>query len=132
MSKMAAIEFLKDQLASVENERKKVQAAMARLPQLDAEAQAIMLLLTKHSGETDKLPHSTQIAPYSANGGSVSNLVIRALTEAGKPQTTGQLIAFLASHGKQTTSATLRSTIYMKKNRPFKVISPGLYGLVEG
>lgn len=137
MSKMAAIAFLKDQLTSVENERKKVQAevavAMAKLPKLEAEAQALKLVLAKHTGETDRLPHPSQPALYSSTGGSVSSLVIRALTEAGKPQKTEQLLAFLASHGKRTTSATLRSTIHQsaKRGKVFKSVTPGLYGLIE-
>lgn len=133
MSKSAAREFLKEQLATAETEQKRLQAAVARLPLLEAEIQACKLLLEKLSGGMRIEPpsRSTHTAPsFSAQGDSISSLVQRALTEANKPQTTAQLLAFLASHGKRTTSATLRSTIYMKKGKLFNVISPGLYGLI--
>ena len=133
MNSNAGIEFLKSKLATVEIERKKVQAAVARLPKLDTEVQAIKLLLATYTGETDQYPSTDQSPLYSSQGNSVSSLVYRALTEAGKPQKTEALLAFLASHGKQTTSATLRSTIYMrvKSNKLFKVVAPGVYGLKE-
>ena len=126
MNKQAGIEFLRNQLASVESERKK----------LDAEEQAIRLLLAKHAGteRSESLPRPKTVYSYSfVNGGeSISSLTVQALKEAGKPQRTEQLLAFLASHGKKTSSATLRSTIYMKKGKVFTVISPGLYSLVDG
>lgn len=137
MSKAAAIDFLREQLVAGENERKKVllaiQAAQARLPQIDAEVQAIKLLLGKHTGEIDRQPRSTQSTANSALNGSVSSLVHRALTEAGKPQRTEQLLAFLQSHGKPTTSATLRGTIHQnaKVGKLFKSVTPGVYGLIE-
>jgi hypothetical protein len=140
MSKTAAIEFLKHQLAEVqktyEMERRKMQEMMSRLPSLEAEANAIKLLLSKHAGTQDHVRPPSQtirsLDPIDAVS-SVSRLSVRALTEAGKPQTTAQILGYLASHGKQTSSATLRSTIYMsaKRGRIFKVISPGLYGLIE-
>jgi hypothetical protein len=132
MSKIAGIEFLKEQLIAVENEKKKLQAALARLPQLDAEVQAIKLLLAKHAGETNQLPLSSQeartVSPVNA-GTSISKLIVRALTEAGKPQRTEQLLAFLASHGRPTHGHTLRSTIHQSKI--IKSVTPGLYGLTE-
>ena len=133
MNSNAGIEFLKRQLDTAETERTKVQAAVARLPKLDAEVQAIKLLLATYTGETDQSPSTDQSPLYSSQGNSVSSLVYRALTEAGMPQKTEELLAFLASHGKQTTSATLRSTIYMrvKSNKLFKVVAPGVYGLKE-
>jgi len=132
MSKMAAIEFLKEQLIAIEDERKKLQEAIARLSQLDAEVQAINLLLAKHSGEKHRLPSATQILRSEnavTSGTSISKLIIRALTEAGKPQRTEQLLAFLGSHGKQTHGHTLRSTIHQSKL--IKSVTPGVYGLVE-
>ncbi len=132
MSKMAGIEFLKEQLIAVENERKKLQEAITKLSQLDAEAQAINLLLAKHAGETHKLPIPAQAARRGRpmNGEpSISTLIIRALTEAGKPQKTEQLLAFLASHGKHTHSHSLRSTIHQSKL--IESVTPGVYGLVE-
>ena len=133
MSTVAGIEFLKGDLIAVESERRKIQAAMARLPQLDAEYQAIKLLLAKHTGETGKLPYTAPPSQYVTPGNSVSSLVVRALKEAGKPQKTEQLLAFLESHGKPTSSATLRSTIHQnaKRGKVFKSVTPGLYGLVE-
>ena len=132
MSKIAGIEFLKEQLIAVENEKKKLQAALARLPQLDAEVNAIKLLLAKHAGEVHQLPIPSQEArrgrPVSAEP-SISKFIIQALTEAGKPQRTEQLLAFLASHGKQTHGHTLRSTIH--QSRLIKSVTPGVYGLVE-
>lgn len=132
MSKIAGIEFLKEQLISVERERREIQEAMAKLPQLDAEAQAIKLLLAKHAGEKHRLAATPPVIRHSGamNGEpSISKLVLRALTEAGKPQTSAQLLAFLASHGKQTQSHTLRSTIHQGKL--FRSVTPGVYGLVE-
>jgi hypothetical protein len=135
-SKAAGIEFLKERLVSAENEQKKAQAAQAiaaRLPQLDAEIQAIKLLLTTHAegAGIDTPPRSIQSTPYSGQGLSVSTLVRRALAEAGKPQKTEQLLAFLASHGKPTSHATLRSTIYQQKGKIFRSISPGVYALMD-
>lgn len=136
MSKTAAIEFLKEQLAASENERKKMQALIARLPQVEAEIQATKLLLAKHTGEPHQLPFASQptqhLDPIDAVA-SISKLIVKALNEAGKPQKTEQLLAFLASHGKRTTSATLRSTIHqsMKKGKLFKSVLPGVYGLLE-
>jgi len=136
MSKTAAIEFLKEQLASSENERKRIQALVARLPQIEAEIQATKLLLSKHTGEPHQLPLTSQptqhLDPIDA-ASSISKLIIRALTEAGKPQRSEELLAFLASHGKQTSSATLRSTIYQyaKRGKLFKAVRPGVYGLLE-
>jgi hypothetical protein len=135
MSKTAAIEFLKEQLAASEHERKKIEALIARLPQIEAEIQATKLVLAKHTGSMQQisLPSQTRPSAHPADAvSSVSRLTVQALTEAGKPQTTAQLLGFLASHGKQTTSATLRSTIWLlaNKGRLFRVIHPGLYGLV--
>jgi len=134
MSKDAGIDFLKHQLAAVEAERKKLEAAVAKLPQLEAEAQAIKLLLSKYGGkDIDQTTVAPQAALYSPPGPSVCALALRALSEAGKPQTTTQILASLASHGKVTTSATLRSTILINahKNKLFKVYAPGVYGLKE-
>lgn len=136
MSKTAAIEFLKEQLAASENERKKMQELIARLPQIEAEIQATKLLLAKHTGGPRQLPLASQptqhLDPIDAVS-SIATLITRALTEAGKPQRSEQLLAFLASHGKRTSSATLRSTIhqYVKKGKVFKSVRPGLYGLIE-
>ena len=137
MSKTAAIEFLKAQLVAVESDRKKTLAAIAaaqvRFPQLDAEVQALKLLLAKHTGEANQLPPSSPSIQQPTSGDSVASLAVRALTEAGKPQTTAQLLGFLKSHGKETTSATLRSTIYhsAQKGKLFKVVSAGVFGLIE-
>lgn len=136
MNKGAAIEFLRDQSVAVESERRKIvatiQAAQSKLPQLDAEMQALKLLLAKHTGEANQLPLSSHPI-HQLVMDSVASLVVRALTEAGKPQTTAQLRSFLLSHGKQTSPATLRGTILerAKKGRLFKTISPGVYGLIE-
>ena len=140
MGKAAAIEFLREQLVASESERKKVQTAIqtaqARLPQIEAEIQATKLLLAKHTGEPHQLPIASQptrhLDPIDAVS-SISRLIVKALTEAGKPQRTEQLLAFLASHGKRTTSATLRSTIHqsVKKGKLFKSATPGVYGLLE-
>ena len=136
MSKTAAIEFLKEQLVASENERKKIQSLIARLPQIDAEIQATKLLLSKHMGGQHQLPLAPQptnrLDPIS-DGSSIAQLIVRALTEAGKPQRSEPLLAFLASHGKHPKSATLRSTIhqYVKKGKVFKSVKPGLYGLLE-
>lgn len=137
MSKTAAIEFLKSQLVAVESDRRKtlaaIQAAQARLPQLDAEMQALKLLLAKHTGEANQLPSSPSLIQQSTSGESVASLAVRALKEAGKPQTTAQLLGFLASHGKMATSATLRSTLHQRaqKGKLFKAVSPGVFGLLE-
>jgi len=134
-SKIAAIEFLKEQLATAEGEHRKIRAVMARLPQLDAEIQAIKLLLAKHTGEkeVDRAVPSTPSTLYPAQSGSVTSLAHRALREAGKPQKTEQLLSFLASHGKETSSATLRSAILnnAKRGRLFRVVGPGIYGLLD-
>jgi hypothetical protein len=118
MSKAAAIEFLEEQLIAAE-----------------AEVQAIKLVLARHRGMKGVNPSPRPIPSHSyvPTGGSVADLSHRALHEAGKPQTTGQLLAFLASHGKRTTSATLRSSIYQftKQGKKFKRVAPGLYGLAE-
>jgi hypothetical protein len=119
VNKAALVESLEEQLVAAE-----------------AEVQALKLLLARY--RVQKVPNTPPQRPahfpsYSANGGSVSDVVHRALIEAGKPQKTEQLLAFLASHGKPTTSATLRSTIYQftKQGKRFKRISPGLYDLAE-
>ena len=133
MSKIAGVEFLKEQLIAVERERKELQDAVARLPQLDAEVQAIKLLLAKHAGDKHRLPVTVPVAKPAApiNGEpSLAQLVVRALTEAGKPQNTAQLLGFLASHGKSPARGTLRSTIH-QRGKLFKSVSPGVYGLVE-
>lgn len=134
MSNSAGVEFLRRQLAAVETERKKVQEAAAKLPQLDAEVQAIKLLLSKYTGEVEPQYATTpQSALYSSDGPSISDLAYQALMEAGKPQNTEQLLSFLASHGKKTSSATLRSMIYgkAKRGKLFKTVHPGVYGLKE-
>ncbi|MEK6761289.1 MAG: hypothetical protein AABY96_01130 [Nitrospirota bacterium] len=139
MSKAAAIEFLKEQLVAGETERKKtqtsIQTSQARLVQLDAEIQATKLLLAKHTGDKEQLTFPTQSTQYQVpadSGTSVSRLVIQALTESGKPLKTDQLLTFLSRHGKQTSRATLRSTLHLNaKKGTLKPISPGLYGLSE-
>ena len=137
MSKTAAIEFLKAQLVAVESDRKKtlaaIVAAQAKFPPLDAEMQALKLLLAKHTGEANQLPSSSPSIQQPTSGDSVASLAVRALMEAGKPQTTAQLVGFLTSHGKKTTSATLRSTLHHRaqKGKLFKVISPGVFALLE-
>ena len=118
MGKAAAIEFLEEQLIAAE-----------------AEVQAIKLVLARHRGlKVSSLPSRPTSTPsYSAMGGSVADLAHRALKEAGKPQTTEQLLAFLGTHGKRTTSATLRSSIYqfVRQGKRFKRVAPGLFGLAE-
>ncbi|MDO8358154.1 MAG: hypothetical protein Q7U76_17390 [Nitrospirota bacterium] len=128
MSKAAAIEFLEEQLINAE-----------------AEVQAIKLLLARHKGMRSGVNHAPQPAPlprpstsslyeeFSGASRSVADLVRQALDEANKPQRTEQLLAFLASHGKTATSATLRSAIhqYIKRGKRFKSVAPGLYGLIE-
>ena len=139
MSKAAAIEFLREQLVVGENERKKTHAAIqtsqARLVQLDAEIQATKLLLARHTGDKEQLTFPAQSTQYQSTvdgGTSVSKLVVQALTESGKPLKTDQLLAFLLRHGKQTSRATLRSTLHLNAKRgTVKPISPGLYGLSD-
>lgn len=139
MSKAAAIEFLKEQLLASEGERKKILAAIqnaqARLPQLDAEINATKLLISKHTGEPHQLPLSAKPIQQEEHlgEGSIASLIFKALSEAGKPQRYEQLLAFLASHGKSPSSATLRSTIhqYVKRGKLFKAVRPGVYGLLE-
>jgi hypothetical protein len=117
MSKAAAIEFLEEQLL-----------------QAEAEVKAIKLVLARHkeAKPTDTLS-PPPAASHSGVGKSVADITHRALIEAGKQQTTEQLLAFLATHGKPTSSATLRSSIYqfVKIGKRFKRIAPGLYGLIE-
>ena len=136
MGKAAAIEFLREQLQDCETEREKILAAQARLPQIDAEINATKLLLSKHTGEPSQLMFSSQPAHRadpSAEGSSIATLIIKALTEAGKPQRYEQLLAFLATHGKHPTNGTLRSTIhqYLKRGKLFKGVRPGVIGLLE-
>ena len=118
MSKAAAIEFLEEQLVAAE-----------------AEVQAIKLVLARHRGSKAANPQPRPILAHSLppTGGSVADLSHRALYEAGKPLTTAQLLAFLATHGKRATSATLRSSIYQftKHGKRFKRVAPGLFGLAE-
>jgi hypothetical protein len=131
MGKAAGIEFLKEQLVAAEGQRKELQEALTKLPQVEAKIQAINLLLAEHSGEKTRLPSAPQgdRSASPLNGESISKLTVRALTEAGKPQRTEQLLAFLASHGKQTQRHTLRSTIHQSKL--IKSVQPGVYGLIE-
>ena len=140
MGKAAAIEFLREQLHACETEHKKilaaVQTAQARLPQIDAEINATKLLLSKHTGEPSQLmfsSHPAQRTEPSAEGPSIATLILKALTEAGKPQRYEQLLAFLATHGKHPKNATLRSTIhlYLKRGKLFKKVRPGVIGLRE-
>lgn len=139
MSKAAAIEFLKEQLLASESERKKVlaaiQTAQSRLPQLDAEISATNLLISKHTGEPRQLPLSVKPAQQENHlvEGSIAMLIFKALSEAQKPQRYEQLLAFLASHGKHPSNATLRSTIhqYVKRGKLFKSVQPGVCGLLE-
>lgn len=135
MNKVAGIEFLQEQRIAVERERKELQAAIAKLPQLDAEIQAIDLLLAKHVGEKHRLniDHSASRPPTPppTNGElSIAKLTFRALTEAGKPLTSAQLLAYLASHGRTSVKGnTLRSTI--NQSKLMRSVTPGVYGLVE-
>ncbi|OGW51478.1 MAG: hypothetical protein A2V62_09975 [Nitrospirae bacterium RBG_19FT_COMBO_58_9] len=140
MGKAAAIEFLREQLLACEAEQRKIhvtiQAAQARLPQIDAEIHAAKLLLSKHTGQPSQLTFSSpplQRADQLAEGPSIATLMLKALTEAGKPQRYEQLLAFLATHGKHPTNATLRSTIhqYLKRGKLFKAVRPGVIGLLE-
>lgn len=121
MSKAAAITFLEEQLQVAE-----------------AEVQALRLVLERYRGGAKEasasiVRKSPQTSMYSQGGQSVGDMVHRALHEAGKPQTTAQLLSFLASHGKTTSSATLRGSIhqFIKQGKRFKAIAPGLYGLIE-
>lgn len=133
MNKAAGIEFLRERLNAIEGDRKNLHA---QLSQLDDEVQAIKLLLAKYAGIAPSLPlsyHADQsIDPIDAVS-SVSALAAKALAEAGKPQKTAQILAFLAKHGKSTSSATLRSTIHQKAEmgKLFKVLEPGVFGLME-
>lgn len=140
MGKTAAIEFLREQLLACEAEQKKIhatiQAAQARLPQIDAEIHATKLLLSKHTGQPSQLtlsPQASQRADLVAEGPSIATLILKALTEAGKPQQYEQILAFLATHGKHPTNATLRSTVhqYLKRGKLFKAVRPGVIGLLE-
>ena len=120
------IEFLKHKLIIVETKRNKIQEKITELQKLDNEIQAIKFLISKYMGKTELIyPILYEM--------SISSFVYKFLSDIGKPQTTKELLVFLASKGKQTTSATLRSTIYgmVKRDKLFKVISPGLYGLKD-
>lgn len=122
MDKTAGIEFLKDRLIAVEIERK----------QLEAEVQAINLLLAKHAGAKPKAPiasHVTRPTAKAKGGPSISSLIQKALMEAGKPQTTAQLQSFLVTHGRIIKNSSLRSTIH--QSRWIESMEPGIYGLVE-
>ena len=140
MGKAAAIEFLREQLLACEAEQKKIhaaiQAAQARLPQIDAEIHATKLVLSKHTGQPSQLTLSSQPPQRTAllaEGPSIAMLILKALTEAGKPQRYEQLLAFLATHGKHPKNATLRSTIhqYVKRGKLFRPVRPGVIGLLE-
>ena len=133
MRNVAGIEFLKEQLVSVESQWKEVQDAISKLPELEAEMQAIKLLLAKHSGGKQQPTLSSHVDLSNGHATatlSVAKLVLKALTEAGKPQSSAQLLTFLASHGKNTNSGTLRSTIY-QRDKLFKSVKPGVYALKE-
>ena len=132
---MAGIEFekcLREQLVVFESQRKALQDAIAKLAQVEAKIQAINLLRAEHSGEKHPLPIAPKVmrsGGHASSGPSISKLIVRALTEAGKPQTSAQLLAFIASHGRTVKNSSIRNIIHQSKL--LQSVTPGVYGLVE-
>ena len=64
---------------------------------------------------------------------SIPNLVYSVLKEAGKPLRAEQIIPLVAAKGRQVEKVSMLGAIYrgIQKGQLFKLVSPGLFGLLE-
>lgn len=136
--KRAALEKLKDQ----EAELRKLQAAVAAVPKVAADLAAAERTLRMLNKEEEAEPEAqTQLpeimkairATTIIRQDSIPSLVYSVLKEAGKPQTSDQIMPLLAARGRTAAKTTVLGSIYrcIKKGQLFRLIAPGTFGLLE-
>lgn len=136
--KRAALEKLKAQEAQL----KKLQAEVAAIPKVAADLAAAERTLRMLNKEEEAEPQGTIplpelmktiMATTVTRSDSIPSLVYWVLKEAGKPQTSDQIMPLLAARGRTPAKTTVLGSIYrcIKKGQLFKLVAPGTFGLLE-
>ena len=119
-----------------EEELKKLQAAVADIPKLEADLLALERSLSISKGEEISEPKSLK-APFGISGNgrsdSIPNLVYAILKEAGKPLRGNEIIPLVAARGCKSTRQSILGTVYRvaQSGKLFTLVEPGLFGLQE-
>lgn len=134
--KKATIGKLKEQ----ESELKRLQAAVAALPKLQADVaaleRALGILKGEESSEVDpdvRLSTMELEIKRSIREHSIPGHVYAVLRNAGKPLNGDEILGALAAKGTHVKKLSLYGAIYRaaKQGELFRVVKPGVFGLLE-
>lgn len=136
-TKRALLTRLNDQI----QEFKRLQGEIAKIPTIKADVEALERALAIIKGEegrqeTPRTGLQQVMDSFGEEPGvarPVAFYVATALKEAGKPLPFSQIIPLIAAKGCTANEPTVRGAIYrnVKSERLFKLVTPGVIGLLE-